>query len=80
MRKRKSIVEPPDGRIKAVLGFGQFSMRGLAKGEAAFKLVCMALNVCDSSMTSFGVSAPIGETTLSYALKFFPRCCPSEKY
>lgn len=44
-RKRKWIVEPPNGWIKAVLGFRQFSMRGLAKVRAEFKLVCMALNL-----------------------------------
>lgn len=44
-RKRKWIVEPPNGWIKAVLGFRQFSMRGLAKVQAEFKLVCMALNL-----------------------------------
>lgn len=44
-RKRKWIVEPPNGWIKAVLGFRQFSMRGLAKVKAEFKLVCMALNL-----------------------------------
>lgn len=44
-RKRKWIVEPPNGWIKAVLGFRQFSMRGLEKVQAEFKLVCMALNL-----------------------------------
>lgn len=44
-RKRKWIVEPPNGWIKAVLGFRQFSMRGLNKVQAEFKLVCMALNL-----------------------------------
>jgi hypothetical protein len=44
-RRRKAIVEPPNGWIKAVLGFRQFSFRGLAKVEAEWKLVCMALNL-----------------------------------
>ena len=44
-RKRKWIAEPPNGWIKSVLGFRQFSMRGLAKANAEFKLVCMALNL-----------------------------------
>jgi len=44
-RKRKWIVEPPNGWIKAILGFRQFSMRGLEKVQAEFKLVCMALNL-----------------------------------
>jgi transposase/IS5 family transposase len=44
-RKRKWIAEPPNGWIKNVLGFRQFSMRGLQKTKAEFKLVCMALNL-----------------------------------
>lgn len=44
-RKRKWIAEPPNGWIKHVLGFRQFSLRGLAKAQAEFKLVCMALNL-----------------------------------
>jgi transposase len=44
-RKRKWIAEPPNGWIKSVLGFRQFSMRGLQKANAEFKLVCMALNL-----------------------------------
>ena len=44
-RKRKWIAEPPNGWIKAVLGFRQFSMRGLDKARAEFKLVCTALNL-----------------------------------
>src|SRR5665647_400481 len=44
-RKRKWIAEPPNGWIKNVLGFRQFSMRGLKRAQAEFKLVCMALNL-----------------------------------
>ncbi len=44
-RKRKWIAEPPNGWIKSVLGFRQFSMRGLVKAKAEFKLVCLALNL-----------------------------------
>lgn len=44
-RKRKWIAEPPNGWVKSVLGFRQFSMRGLEKANAEFKLVCMALNL-----------------------------------
>jgi transposase len=44
-RKRKWLAEPPNGWIKSVLGFRQFSMRGLEKAKAEFKLVCMALNL-----------------------------------
>jgi transposase/IS5 family transposase len=44
-RKRKWIAEPPNAWIKNVLGFRQFSMRGLKKAQAEFKLVCTALNL-----------------------------------
>lgn len=44
-RKRKWIAEPPNGWIKNVLGFRQFSMRGLGRVKAEWKLVCMALNL-----------------------------------
>ena len=44
-RKRKWIAEPPNGWIKAVLGFRQFSMRGMEKVRGEFKLVCLALNL-----------------------------------
>jgi transposase len=44
-RKRKWIAEPPNGWIKNVLGFRQFSIRGLHRVQAEFKLVCLALNL-----------------------------------
>jgi transposase len=44
-RKRKWIAEPPNGWIKNVLGFRQFSVRGLARVRAEWRLVCMALNL-----------------------------------
>ena len=44
-RKRKLIAEPPNGWIKSVLGFRQFSMRGLLRLQAEWKLVCTALNL-----------------------------------
>jgi transposase len=44
-RKRKWLAEPPNGWIKNVLGFRQFSLRGLKKVSAEWKLVCMALNL-----------------------------------
>jgi hypothetical protein len=44
-RRRKWIAEPPNGWIKNVLGFRQFSMRGLHRVQAEWKLVCMALNL-----------------------------------
>ena len=44
-RRRKAIVEAPNGWIKSILGFRQFSLRGLNKVRAEWKLVCMALNL-----------------------------------
>lgn len=44
-RKRKAIVEPPNAWIKQVLGFRQFSFRGIEKVRCEFKLVCAALNL-----------------------------------
>ena len=44
-RRRKWIAEPPNGWIKSVLGFRQFSLRGLHRVRAEFKLVCLALNL-----------------------------------
>jgi len=44
-RRRKAIVEPPNGWIKAVMGFRKFSVRGTEKVKAEWKLVCMALNL-----------------------------------
>ena len=44
-RKRKWIAEPPNGWIKSILGFRQFSLRGLHRAQAEWKLVCLALNL-----------------------------------
>jgi hypothetical protein len=44
-RRRKAIVEPPNAWITQVVGFRQFSMRGLNKARCEFKLVCAALNL-----------------------------------
>lgn len=43
--KRKCTVEPVFGIIKNVLGFRQFSMRGLKKAHGEWQLVCMAWNI-----------------------------------
>jgi IS5 family transposase len=44
-RRRKAIVEPAFGWIKSVLGFRQFSLRGLRKTNAEWHLVCLAINL-----------------------------------
>lgn len=44
-RKRKWLAEPPNGWIKNILGFRQFSLRGLQRVQSEWKLVCMALKL-----------------------------------
>lgn len=44
-RRRKAIVEAPNAWIKQILGFRQFSFRGIDKVRSEFKLVCAALNL-----------------------------------
>ena len=43
--QRKWLSEVPNGRIKEVLGFRRFSLRGLAKVRGEWNLVCLALNI-----------------------------------
>jgi hypothetical protein len=44
-RRRKAIVEPVIGWIKAVLGFRRFSLRGAAKARGEWNVVCLAVNL-----------------------------------
>jgi len=44
-RLRKSTVEPVIGIVKEVLGFRQFSLRGLTKTAGEWNLVCLAFNL-----------------------------------
>ena len=44
-KKRKAIIEPVFGWIKAVLGFRSFTLRGLKQVEGEWDLVCLALNL-----------------------------------
>jgi transposase len=44
-RLRKSTVEPVIGIIKEVLGFRQFSLRGLSAAAGEWTLVCLAFNL-----------------------------------
>ena len=44
-RLRKSTVEPVIGIIKEVIGFRQFSWRGLAAAAGEWTLVCLAYNL-----------------------------------
>lgn len=43
--ERKGIVEPANGWIKHVLGFRQFSLRGLKAVRGEWDLVCLAMNL-----------------------------------
>ena len=43
-RRRKALVEPALGWVKRVLGFREFSMRGLANAQGEWNLVTAALN------------------------------------
>ncbi len=42
---RKQTVEPVFGIIKSVMGFRQFSMRGLAAAQSEWNLVCLSWNL-----------------------------------
>jgi hypothetical protein len=42
---RKQTVEPVFGIIKSVMGFRQFSLRGLKKVSGEWTLVCLAWNL-----------------------------------
>lgn len=44
-RRRKVIPEPVFGWIKQVLGFRSFSLRGMAKVSAEWRLMCAAMNL-----------------------------------
>jgi transposase len=44
-RRRKAIVEPVIGWIKAVLGFRRFSLRGVANARGEWNVVCLAMNL-----------------------------------
>ncbi len=44
-KKRKQTVEPVFGVIKEILGFRRFSLRGEAKTDAEWSLVCSAYNL-----------------------------------
>jgi len=44
-RRRKCTIEPVIGQIKEVLGFRQFSLRGLLNVSGEWCLVCLAMNL-----------------------------------
>ena len=53
-RLRKSTVEPVIGIIKEVLGFRQFSLRGLFAAAGEWTLVCLAYNLKRLHTLQFG--------------------------
>jgi len=53
-RLRKSTVEPVIGILKEVLGFRQFSLRGLAGAAGEWRLVCLAFNLKRLHVVSVG--------------------------
>jgi hypothetical protein len=57
-RLRKCTAEPAIGIIKEVLGFRQFSLRGLAKVSGEWILVCLASNI-KRLHTLLGGTAPL---------------------
>ncbi|MCC7151272.1 MAG: transposase [Rubrivivax sp.] len=63
-RKRKWIAEPSKGWTKSVLGFLQFSLRGLHRVQAEFKLVCLALNLRRMNSLKAATGALRGESHL----------------
>ena len=44
-RKRKYLGEPPFAWIKSVMGFRQFSLRGIGKVGGEWDLACLAMNL-----------------------------------
>ena len=44
-RRRKGIVEPVIGWIKSILGFREFSFRGVRKASAEWDLMCLSTNL-----------------------------------
>jgi transposase len=55
--RRKTTVEPVFGIIKAVMGFRQFSLRGLAKVKGEWRLICLAYNLKRLCVLNQGVLA-----------------------
>jgi hypothetical protein len=51
---RKTIVEPVFGQIKQARGFRQFLLRGLAKVQGEWALVCLTHNILRMYRVSYG--------------------------
>ena len=61
--KRKHIVEPVFGHIKAVIGFTGFHLRGLNKVNGEFMLVAIAHNL--KKISKWGYKKGIGLTPMT---------------
>ena len=64
-RLRKQVVEPVFGQIKQAMGFRQFLLRGLAKVQAEWNLVCTAHNLLKLARAIASGTAIPGEACLS---------------
>jgi hypothetical protein len=60
-RQRACTVEPVFGIIKAVLGFRQFRLRGLANVSGEWNLVCLAYNL--KRLHRLGAGATLAQAT-----------------
>lgn len=58
--RRKVIVEPPFGQIKAARGFRRFSLRGLRKIRGEWSLVCLTHNLLKLFRGGHRAAAPAG--------------------
>lgn len=56
-RRRKALVEPAFGWVKRVLGFREFSLRGLEKVQGEWSLVSLALNLRRMAQMEPGAAA-----------------------
>ena len=59
-RMRKCTVEPAIGNLKEILGFRQFSLRGLAKVTGEFGLLCLAYDLKRIAVLEASAEAQIG--------------------
>jgi transposase len=61
--KRRHIIEPVFGHIKAVLGFTGFHLRGLTKVTGEFKLIAIAHNL--KKISKYGYKKELGLTPMA---------------
>src|SRR6266849_4833246 len=64
-RRRKCTVEPVLGCLKEVLGFRQFSLRGLAAAAGEWCLLCLAWNLKRLHVLSLAQQRPLPAPTAS---------------